>query len=57
MVARNDVTGDKIQTKGVSSEEYKSNFDRIFGKKNKESPELEHKTLEEEVEVKRKIGG
>lgn len=34
MVAKNDITGDDIKTKGVSKE-YENNFDRIFGKKNK----------------------
>lgn len=31
-VARNDVTGDKIQTKGVS-DSYRDNYDKIFGNK------------------------
>ena len=33
MVARNDITGDAIQTKGVSNA-YRDNYDLIFGKKN-----------------------
>lgn len=32
MAARNDVTGDKIQTREVS-DAYRDNWDRIFGKK------------------------
>jgi len=35
MVARNDITGDKIQSK-KNSEAYENNFDKIFGKKKKE---------------------
>lgn len=33
MTSRNDVTGDKIQTKGTLSKEGRDNWDRIFGKK------------------------
>ena len=36
MASRNDVTGDKIQTKGVFSKEAEDNFDLIFGKKTKD---------------------
>ena len=36
MVARNDITGDAIQTKGVSNA-YRDNYDAIFGKKKKEA--------------------
>ena len=32
MVAKNDITGDSIQTKGVS-DTYRNNYDLIFGKK------------------------
>lgn len=32
MVARNDITGDAIQTRG-SSDAYRNNYDLIFGKK------------------------
>jgi hypothetical protein len=35
MVARNDITGDKIQSK-ENSKAYADNFDKIFGKKKKE---------------------
>lgn len=31
MATRNDITGDKIQSK-VPSQAYKDNYDRIFGK-------------------------
>ena len=33
MVARNDITGDSIQTKGTSNA-YRDNYDLIWGKKN-----------------------
>lgn len=32
MVAKNDITGDSIQSK-VNSQAYQDNYDRIFGKK------------------------
>lgn len=32
MAAKNDVTGDSIQTK-VTNESYRSNYDKIFGKR------------------------
>ena len=35
MVARNDITGDKIQTRNVFSKEAEEAFDRIFGVKKK----------------------
>ena len=34
MAARNDITGDSIQTKGVSNA-YRDNYDLIWGKKDK----------------------
>lgn len=34
MAAKNDITGDSIQTRGVS-ESYRNNYDLIFGKKKK----------------------
>lgn len=40
MVARNEITGDKIQSK-LSNKQYEDNFDKIFSKKDKvESPTL-----------------
>lgn len=36
MVARNDITGDKIQTRDALSKEGEEAFDRIFGVKKKE---------------------
>lgn len=39
MVAKNDVTGDAIQTK-VSSEAYRSNYDVIFRRRKKTDAEL-----------------
>lgn len=41
MVARNDITGDAIQTRG-SSDAYRDNYDLIFGKK-------KNKVLDSEV--------
>jgi len=38
MVARNDVTGDAIQTKGVTNE-YRDNYDNIFRNKKKTDAE------------------
>jgi len=38
MVAKNDITGDSIMTKTVSSS-YRDNYDRIFGKKNVQKQE------------------
>lgn len=39
MVARNDITGDTIQTKGTSNA-YRDNYDTIF-RKNKMTPSVE----------------
>ena len=36
MVAKNDITGDSIQTKGVSNS-YRDNYDLIWGNKDKKS--------------------
>ena len=33
MASKNDITGDKIQTKGILSKEGEENFDRIFRNK------------------------
>lgn len=38
MVAKNDITGDAIKTK-ASTKAYEDNYDRIFGKKEKKSPD------------------
>jgi hypothetical protein len=38
MVAKNDVTGDSIQTKGISNA-YRDNYDLAFGKKKKTDAE------------------
>ena len=38
MVARNDITGDSIQTKGVT-DAYRDNYDIIFNKKKKTDAE------------------
>ena len=34
-MSRNDITGDKIQTKGILSKEGEENFDKIFRKKSR----------------------
>lgn len=39
MAARNDITGDSIQTRGTS-QAFRDNYDLIFGKKKKKSEEL-----------------
>ena len=41
MVARNDITGDAIQTKG-SSNAYRDNYDLIFRKGNEMTPAVEN---------------
>ena len=46
MVAKNDITGDSIQTKGTSSA-YRDNYDRIFG--NKDRREIEDAQAEDEA--------
>lgn len=44
MTAKNDVTGDAIKSK-VNSEEYRNNWDAIFGKKEKtEEPSSKEET-------------
>lgn len=40
MAAKNDITGDSIQTRGIS-EAYRNNYDLIFGKKKPTTPENE----------------
>ena len=40
MVARNDITGDSIQTKGVTNA-YRDNYDTIFRKGKQMSPSVE----------------
>lgn len=42
MTAKNDVTGDAIKSK-VNSEEYRNNWDAIFGKKKEEPIKQEEK--------------
>jgi hypothetical protein len=36
MVAKNDITGDSIKTKGVTNN-YRDNYDLIFGKKKQDN--------------------
>lgn len=37
MAAKNDITGDSIQTK-VVSDKFRDGYDRIFGKKHEDKP-------------------
>ena len=43
MVARNNITGDKIQSKGILTKQGEDNWDLIFGKKNR--PEFTEEEL------------
>ena len=47
MVAKNDITGDSIQTKGTS-QAYADNYDRIFRKKKTEAEKFEEAILKNE---------
>ena len=49
MTSKNDITGDKIQTKGILSKEGEENFDRIF-KKKKPSDDVSPHTYEYELD-------
>ncbi len=42
MVSRNDVTGDSIKSK-FNSDDYRNNWEKIFGKKNEEPKECKNK--------------
>lgn len=48
MATKNDVTGDTIQTK-ISSDLYRQNWDKIFGKKNKKKKKDEQRASERKV--------
>lgn len=53
-MSKNDITGDKIRTKGILSLEGEQNWERIFGKKKKEINEYPNNgviTEEEPPEV------
>ena len=39
MVAKNNITGDSICTKGITTDAYRDSWDRVFGKKKKTNPE------------------
>ena len=58
MASRNDVTGDKIQTKGILSKEGEENFDRIFRKKTEDpiKKPFPHNILKESVSRIEQIG-
>lgn len=38
MTAKNDITGDAIKTKGVTTDQFRSNWDMIFGKQQENKP-------------------
>ena len=52
MATKNDITGDSIQTRGTS-EAYRSNYDLIFGKKNKKVKEDEDDKVSVQVQTER----
>lgn len=49
MAAKNDITGDSIQTRGIS-DAYRDNYDLIFGKKKKQA-NIEEKAYDEEGSI------
>lgn len=50
MATRNDVTGDQIKSRG-NSQQYKDNWDAIFGKK-KAEPEATQEEVADDTEQK-----
>lgn len=50
MVAKNDITGDLIQSK-LNSKAFEDNFDRIFRKVKEEAPELWTEEDEKRVDI------
>lgn len=58
MTAKNDITGDSIQTRGTT-EEYRNNYELIWGKKDKkkteEKEEVRIKVTLPEVKIKAKV--
>lgn len=50
MVAKNDITGDLIQSK-QNNKAFEDNFDRIFRKVKKEAPELWTEEEEKRVDI------
>lgn len=51
MVAHNEHTGDLLRSK-AASETYRNNYDLIFGKKDKPTPEAQENTVDTEDENK-----
>jgi hypothetical protein len=50
-MSRNDITGDKIRTKGILSEKGRDSYERIFGKKTKATDTcVEHEQLQPQKE-------
>lgn len=54
MAARNDITGDSIQTKGTT-EQFRNNYDLIFGKK-KTQPQKENQNASDRKNQERSNG-
>lgn len=51
MATKNDITGDSIQTR-ATSDAYRDNYDRIFGKKDKPEPSPAAEVVETTEEQK-----
>ena len=49
MIARNDITGDALKTKGAN-DDYRAGWDRIFGKK-EEAPQPAHVEVKPEPKI------
>ena len=49
MAAKNDITGDSIQTRGTT-EAYRDNYDLIFGKKDKNADKKETENTNDQLE-------
>lgn len=41
MTSRNDITGDAIKTKGVTTDQFRANWDMIFGKQQENKTHVE----------------
>ena len=52
MATKNDITGDSIQTRGVS-DAYRDNYDLIWGKKDKKKKESDNDEVCVQVQTER----
>ena len=52
MATKNDITGDSIQTRGVSNA-YRDNYDLIWGKKDKKKKESDNDEVCVQVQTER----